>query len=222
MFLILGLLRTSAGEAGLLTGATPAITAILAKLLLKEKADRFKAAGIFSSVIGIFLIQGLTAGSGFSKSHLIGNLLVLCAACCESLFNILSRSFSKSVNAEKDTALHPIEQTAAVSALTLLLCLIPAAFEAPVSHFFCLDLFGWLSLLWYGVFVTVLAFICWYAGINRCGAITGAAFSGMMPLTSLILSVMLLKEKAGFGQWFGGFFVIAGVLLIAADKKTEN
>ena len=221
MFLILGLLRTSAGEAGLLTGATPAITAILAALLLKEKANRFKAAGIFSTVIGFFLIQGLAAGSGFSKSHLIGNLLVLCAACCESLFNILSRSFAKSTNAEKDTALHPIEQTVAVSALTLLLCLIPVAFEAPVPHLLNLDLLGWFALLWYGVFVTVLAFICWYAGINRCGAITAAAFSGMMPFTSLVLSVLLLGEEAGFGQWFGGFFVISGIMLIAANKKPE-
>ena len=222
MFLILGLLHTSAGEAGLLIGATPAITAILATILLKEKADRFKAAGIFSTVIGIFLIQGLTAGSGFSKIHFIGNLLVLCAACCESFFNILSRSFAKCANEEQDTAIHPITQTTAVSALTLLLCLIPAAFEAPVSHLFHLDLLGWFALLWYGVFVTVLAFICWYAGINRCGAITAAAFSGMMPFTSLVLSVLLLGEAAGFGQWFGGLFVISGILLIAADKKSEN
>ena len=223
MFLLLGLLHTSAGEAGLLTGATPAITAILAALFLKEKINGWKAVGIICTVAGILLIQGLmTSNADFSKAHFFGNLLVLCAACCESAFNILSRSFVKKPHTAENVGLSPMEQTAAVSAATMILCLVPSALEHPAQRLSALVPSDWLALLWYGIFVTVLAFICWYAGIRRCSAITAAAFSGMMPFTSLFLSVLLLEEQAGFRQWSGGLLVIAGIFLIASKQNQDG
>ncbi|MDF2656911.1 MAG: DMT(drug/metabolite transporter) superfamily permease [Bacillota bacterium] len=223
MFLLLGLLHTSAGEAGLLTGATPAITAILAALFLKEKINSWKAAGMICTVAGILLIQGLmTSNADFSQAHFSGNLLVLCAACCESAFNILSRSFVKKSDAAEGIGLSPMEQTAAVSAATMFLCLIPSALEHPAQQLSALIPSDWLALLWYGIFVTVLAFICWYAGIRRSSAITAAAFSGMMPFTSLFLSVLLLGEQAGLRQWSGGLLVIAGIFLIASKQNQDG
>ncbi|QOX62092.1 DMT family transporter [Anoxybacterium hadale] len=219
LFLLLGLLHTSAGEAGLLTGATPAITAILAAVFLKERINRQKATGILSTVAGILLIQGLTAGADFNKAHFLGNILVLCAACCESIFNILSRSFVKKTVTADGTRLTPLVQTAVVSTITMALCLIPSALENPVARLSILTHSDWFALMWYGVFVTVLAFICWYAGIRRCSAITAAAFSGMMPFTSLLLSVLLLGEQAGFRQWSGGFLVIIGIVIIALKER---
>ena len=132
MFLIIGLTRTSAGEAGILTGATPAITAVLARLALKEPTGGKKFIGILSTVGGVFLIQGLlTPGTRFSMEHFSGNMLVLCAAACESLFNVLSRLFARS---DDTHALHPAVQTALVSTVTMILCLVPAAFEDPLHR----------------------------------------------------------------------------------------
>ncbi|EGW40222.1 putative membrane protein [Desulfosporosinus sp. OT] len=68
--------------------------------------------------------------------------------------------------------------------------------------------------MWYGLFVTALAFVFWYAGIKRCGAFTAAAFSGMMPFTSMLLSVIILGEHPGWQQWLGGILVIFGMVLI--------
>jgi drug/metabolite transporter (DMT)-like permease len=218
MFLIIGLTRTSAGEAGILTGATPAITAVLARLTLKEPAGGKKTVGILSTVIGVFLIQGLlTPGNRFSMENFTGNMLVLCAAGCESLFNILSRLF---VRSDDTHSLHPAVQTAYVSAITMALCLVPAMFEDPLGRLFGIGPGEWFALLWYGVFVTALAFMFWYAGISRCGAITAAAFSGMMPFTSLLLSVLLLGEQAGLRQWSGGALVIAGIILIGSGAAS--
>jgi drug/metabolite transporter (DMT)-like permease len=76
-------------------------------------------------------------------------------------------------------------------------------------------------LLWYGVFVTALAYLCWYAGIKRSGAFTAAAFTGLMPLTSMLLSTILLRESTGLLQWLGGVCVIAGMLLIGLKKKAQ-
>lgn len=219
MFLIFGLLNTSAGEAGILTGATPAFTAILSRFVLKEQTDWVKRLGIFSTVGGVLLVQGLLMPeSSFTVTHFGGNLLILCAALCESLFNILSRYFVRNSDSEEKKSLPPMVQTSIVSAIALVLCLIPAMFEKPLLHLSQIGYPEWFALVWYGVFVTAFAFIFWYAGIKRCGALTAAAFSGMMPFTSLILSVILLGENAGLPQWLGGALVISGIILIGSSS----
>lgn len=220
MFLLVGLLHTSSAEAGILTGATPAITAILAKVLLKETINRKKWIGIFCTVSGILLVQGLfMPKSNFVLEHLIGNILVLCASICESLFNTCSRIAVVKTQSNDKMSIHPLVQTTLVSAMALSLCIIPALFEQPAQLLPELGLQQWFSLIWYGVFITALAFIFWYEGIKRCHASTAAAFSGMMPFTSLLLSVLLLRENANWWQWSGGFLIVLGMVLIGYSKS---
>ncbi|MHB8074333.1 DMT family transporter [Desulfosporosinus fructosivorans] len=221
MFLLQGLLHTSSGEAGVLTGATPAATTVFAWLLLKEPLSTKSLFGILSTIAGILLLQGiLVPGNALTMNHLIGNILVLCAAVSESLFNILSRISSLRIITDRSNPLNPIVQTMLVSAIALLLCLIPALFEHPVLSLMSLGIIEWLALVWYGIFVTALAFMFWYAGIKRCTAYTAAAFSGMMPLTSLVLSVLLLGEHIGWHQWSGGLLVMLGMLLIGGCQTS--
>lgn len=218
MFLLWGLHYTSAGEAGILTGATPAITALLAMIVLREPVSGRKLAGILCTVGGILIIQGvLTPGKGLSLEHIGGNLLVLCAAACESAFNTLSRISAVKAAADLTEPASPLAQTAIVSAIALILCLIPASFEHPLKELAGIGIMEWTALLWYGVFVTALAFICWYSGIKRCGAFTAAAFSGMMPFTSMLLSIVVLGERIGCQQWLGGFLIILGMILIGTE-----
>lgn len=220
MFLLMGLRLTGAGEAGVLTGATPAATVLLACFVLKEKMNKNSAAGICCTVLGIAVLHGIFApGSSFLPEHIPGNLLVLCAAVCESVFNILSRVSILSKDSGNAQPQDPIVRTAIVCMIALLFCILPAASENPVTALTRLGLFEWLALLWYGLFVTALAFIFWYSGIKRCTACTAAAFSGMMPFASLVLSVLILGETAGFSQWCGGLLVIAGMVLIGRTDQ---
>lgn len=223
MFLLIGLLHTSSVEAGILTGATPAVTAILARVLLKETMNRKKWFGILCTVGGVVLVQGLFMPENkFTWEHFIGNILVLCASVCESLFNTCSRITVVKAQLNGENEIHPMVQTTLVSAVALLLCVIPALLERPVQLLSALGLQQWFSLLWYGVFITALAFIFWYEGIKRCHASTAAAFSGMVPFTSLILSVLLLGEQARWHQWIGGLLIILGMVLIGYTEKVKK
>lgn len=216
LLLLEGLVRTSTAEAGLLTGVTPAATAILAAVVLRERIHGKGIIGIACTVGGILLIQGiLTPGRSLSPAHIIGNLLVIGAALSESTFNLLSRIHS--LRTASRTPLDPMVQTALVSLMALALCAAAALPEHPVSSLMALGLRQWLALFWYGAFVTALAFICWYAGIRRCAAYRAAAFSGMMPLTALILSVALLGESVGPTQLLGGGLIILGMVLIGRE-----
>lgn len=219
LFLIQGLLRTSASEAGILTGATPAATALLAVFVLKEQLRPKMMVGVASTVAGILCLQGLLApGGGFAWGHVLGNMLVLGAALCESLFNVISRFSSLRSRAGTAQTLPPVLQTWLVSGIAFLLCLVPALFEKPFPSLAALTLGQWLALVWYGVIVTALAFILFYAGIRRCSASTAAVFSGMMPFTALVLSILVLGEVAGWQQWLGGALVVVGMILTGSPE----
>ncbi len=213
MFMLLGMERTSTLEAGLLTGVTPAITVTLARILLKERFTPIKLAGIGCTCAGIAALQADFTAASFSWEHAAGNALVVCAAACESCFNVFSRrdSLRRSVN--------PIDRTACVAAIAFALCLIPALFEFPAERIAVLDLPGWIGLVWYGVGATALAYVLFYAGVARCDAGTTAAFSGMIPFTAFLLSVFTLGERAGLPQILGGASVIAGILMISGVKR---
>lgn len=212
--LLLGLNYTSAGEAGLLTGVAPAATAILAIMLLREKPGLRGLLGLFSTVSGIILIQGIAlSGIGLSMAHFIGNSMVIGAAFSESLFSILSRYSSLKTDVDTEVPFNPIMQTVLVATIAFVLCLVPAFFEHPVVSLYSLDIKGWLALIWYGAFVTSLSYVFWYAGIKRCSASTGAAFSGLMPFSSLMLSILILGEHPGWFQWVGGSMIMLGMVL---------
>jgi drug/metabolite transporter (DMT)-like permease len=214
MFMLLGLERTSTLEAGLLLGATPAVTVALARIFLKERLRPLKLAGLGCTCAGIAALQAdFTSSVSFSWEHVAGNALVLCAAACESCFNVFSRRDSLRRNAG------PIDRTACVVAIAFTLCLVPALFEAPAERVAALDIPGWLGLVWYGVGATAIAYVMFYAGIARCDAGTAAAFSGMIPFTAFLLSVLVLGESAGLPQILGGVFVIAGILMISGIKQ---
>jgi drug/metabolite transporter (DMT)-like permease len=218
MCFINGLLYTSAGEAGVLTGATPALTALLAMTILKEPPGIRELAGVLSTVGGILLIQGFFTGGSPSMTHLAGNLLVLGAAGCEAVFNILSRISIVGRKTDADNTLNPLVQTTFVTAIAFLFCLIPALLDPSFANLSALLVREWFALIWYGVVVTAAAFVCWYAGIKRCGAFTAAAFSGMMPFTALLLSVLILGERSRWQQWAGGVLVIVGMAVIGSGN----
>lgn len=221
--LLLGLPFTSTGEAGILTGTTPAITAILAFIFLRDKLYKHILLGIGCTLLGILLLQGSTLqDTQFSIQHIVGNLLVIGAAASESIFNVISRKQHLTENVYMQKSIHPIIQTIIVSFIAMVLCLIPACLEKPYLSIIALDLNGWLALLWYGLIVTAVAFAFFYAGVKRCSAYITASFSGLMPLTSLLLSFFWLHEPIIGVQWLGGISIIIGILLISKRRSTTS
>ncbi len=222
VFLLFGVTRTSTAEAGLLTGATPAVTSVLAFFFLKEALNRHTVLGVACTVTGIVLLQGVSPQAlQFDGSHLAGNLLILCAAASESIFNVISRRHSAGSRSQPGADIHPLVQTMLVSAFAFTLSLGPALYGSPAAAVTSLVFADWLALVWYGLVITALAFVFFYAGVKRCDAYTTAAFSGMIPLTSMLLSLFLLKETISTGQWTGGALIIASILLIAGTGEAR-
>jgi len=223
LFLLNGLTLTSSAEAGILTSAAPAMTAVMAVFFLKERPTMQKMLGIGLTVLGVLLVQwAANGGGGLKKEHLWGNVLVILAAACEALFNIFSKAFFSGGEHSQREHMDPAVQTILVSFMAMVLCMLCAVGETPLVRLAALPFSGWLALLWYGIFVTALSYICWFAGIARCGVLTAAAFSGMMPLIAAALSILVLKEALAPLQLLGGLCIMGGMVWLGVSASGED
>jgi drug/metabolite transporter (DMT)-like permease len=216
--LTFGLQHIGAAEAGIVTGATPAITALFTWIMLREQLTFRTIIGIVITFAGIVLVQGFPFAITIKNLQIIGVLFVLASAACESLFTTLSRRIHKST--QETEMLSPIVHAGFVSIFAMILCFIPAFIESPWKALQMLPLSGWLALVWYGSAVTIIAFACMFAGAKRCNGYTIAAFAGIIPISSSFFSVILLKESLNLYQIAGCILVVAATLIISKREKS--
>lgn len=219
VFLTFGLRYTSAAEAGVITGSTPAITALLTYLVLRESLSRRNLLGILGAVLGILVLQGFPFNlDAFSLPHFFGNLLVVGSAACEAAFTIMARSLH--VRRQAVFPLHAAAQAGIVSMLALLLCLIPMLLEWPWDAIANLRPNAWLALVWYGSVVTLAAFILMFTGTKYVDGYTIAAYSGIIPVSALILSILVLHDTVYVYHGLGCVLIVGSILVMNRRKKT--
>jgi len=221
IFLTFGLRYTSAVEAGIVTGTSPAITAVFTRLFLKEHLNKSSMIGILFTLSGVLILQGFPFNmASFDIGHLLGNILALGAASCESLFATLSRKAH--TDSKEDYELRPFAQSGIVSIIALMLCLIPMLSESPFSELTALPTIGWIALAWYGSAATVIAFACMFTGAKYCDGYTIAAFSGLIPISSLVLSITVLKEAVSLNQVIGCGLIVASIMIMSRKEKQNS
>jgi len=219
VFLTFGLKYTSAIEAGIVIGTAPAITAIFARLILKDRFNKNSILGILLTSIGVLAVQGFPFNmSTFELNHLFGNLLVIGAASSEALFTTLSRKAHIDVNENYD--LHPFVQSGIVSIIALFLCIIPMILESPYIVLMELPINGWIALIWYGSIVTIIAFACMFKGAKYCDGYTIAAFTGLIPMSALFLSIIILKEIITVNKIIGCSLIIISIIIMSRKNNS--
>jgi drug/metabolite transporter (DMT)-like permease len=219
VLLFAALARTSAAEVGVATSATPAITALLAAVFLKERIGGRKALGIAAVVAGVALLEaspGAAAtgqGAAASAGRLAGLALALGAAASESVFNVMSKRLPQELG--------PTRTSAAVTALAF--AMLAALSLATGERIRAADLSSarLAAFAYYGVFASALAYLCWYKGIKKVPASTAGTFSGFMPLSGFGLSILIFGERPGALGVAGAVLALAGMTLCTAGGRVK-
>jgi drug/metabolite transporter (DMT)-like permease len=203
VFILYGLHSTGAVQAGIITGTTPAVLAILSLFLLGEKITIRTIAGIGFAVAGCIVINIFGRGSG-EESSVIGCLLIGAAVVCEALFTIFRKRIADSVSA--------ITNTTVLIFCSLLLLLVPAAFDLWTMHSMPSHE-ALLAIVYYGVFATVLAYLLWTAGVGKVSGATAGAATAAMPASSVLLAGLILGEPIQWHHLLGCLMIVAGILV---------
>ncbi|HWQ62398.1 MAG TPA: DMT family transporter, partial [Negativicutes bacterium] len=67
------------------------------------------------------------------------------------------------------------------------------------------------------IFGTVVAFVCWFKGINRTSPVRTTVYQFMTPLVSTLLGAVVLGEHVGGGHAAGAMLICGGLLAARYD-----
>jgi drug/metabolite transporter (DMT)-like permease len=210
--LLYGLTFSSAAESGIVTSTTPAVVAALSVLLLREPWTRARALGVAFAVAGLLAINvGGSSGAERGPRPGLGHLLVFGAVVSEGLFVVCSRVLAQ--------RLRPLVVATGISVLGLLMFAPFAMRDVRRVGLAHLGAGEWMAIGYYGMVVTVLAFLLWARGIARVRAGTAAVFTGVLPVSAVTLAYLILGERALWSHLVGAACVIVGIVLVAREGE---
>ena len=204
-----GVARTRAGAASLVLAASPAFIALIGWMRGVERTGPGRTAGIALSLGGAALvIFGTTGAARGTQATLPGNLLVLAACLCWSLFTVLLKPHTERVSGAQLAAL-----TMVGGAVPLL---VVSAGAIAATSWRSLPLAGWGAVLYSGILGLVVAYFCWYHGVRVLGPTRTAMYSNLQPVIALLFAWATLGEVPTFLQVAGAAAILGGLLLIRA------
>ncbi|MBW1711576.1 MAG: DMT family transporter [Deltaproteobacteria bacterium] len=216
ILLLYGLKLTSAAEGGIITSTTPAVVGIISFLFLKERLTPRPSMGILLAVLGVVAVNVLGADLSARRglNPLLGNLMIFGAVVGEALFIILRKAASESMSALATAAL--------INLLALFMFAPLAIYEALGFDFSGLNLKDWLAVIYYGVMLTVVAYYLWFKGLRHVPASTAGVFTGLMPISAVGLSYIVLAEPFRWAHLAGGLCVLAGIGLMTVRSVSKK
>jgi len=209
--LLNGLKLTSTANSAIILGSEPAFTALIAFLLLKEKITFQTIIGIVLASIGMMILQMMQYGGNFYGS-LLGDGLILIAVWGGVSFNLFSKKLSK--------RLSPLANSAWLSLCGMIIFLPQGLWQALHFNFGSVSLKTWLALFYLAVVVTALVFIIWYEGVKGLKLQTVAVYTTLIPLSTLAMSVFILREPLYLAHLVGAIFIVGAILLVTLPEKT--
>lgn len=207
-----GLLYSTAINCVVITAFGPAITGVLAAVLLKERMNGRQWSGVTISTAGVLVIASGGAWSRLAGLSLNwGDVLFLTSCFGWSLYSIIGRRIMRELSPLATTA-----WSGAFGTLLLLpLCLLQG-FDGSVP----LTGVNWLWFAYMCLGSGLVAFTLWNVGVAAVGPNKASFFINLIPLSGILFSVLLLRETVGWFHAAGGVLIIGGVLL--ATRANRN
>ncbi|MFS0877782.1 DMT family transporter [Solibacillus isronensis] len=205
----IGLHYTTSINASLMNSSTPIIIYILSFIFLKEHLTKFQLLGTFLSLAGVlFIISGGSLQSLLSFSFNKGDLIVVVAVVCWSVYSLLIKKYAGKL---------PGYSTFLVTIAFGAIMLLPfAVYEQLTSS----QAIVWnastiVAIIYVGIIASIVAFLSWNTGVVSLGANKAGIYLNFIPLFATIFAVLFLNEQLLLAQVIGGIAVIAGVFISA-------
>lgn len=209
----IGLHYTTSINASLMNSSTPIIIYILSFIFLKERLTKFQLIGTLISLAGVlFIISGGSLQNFLSFSFNKGDIIVLIAVFCWSVYSLLIK---------KNAGKLPGYSTFLVTIVLGTLMLLPfTIYELLTTTQEIVWSGSTIAAIFYvGIFASIIAFLSWNSGVVALGANRAGIYLNFIPVFATIFAVIFLNEQLLIAQVVGGIAVIAGVFISTISKK---
>ena len=202
--LMAGLRRTGALEAGLVLATLPAVVAIGAAALLRERLPARRWAGVALAALGLMALAAARSGGG-GQSSWGGDALVLLAVCGEASYVLLTRVMAVRMAPLRATFWLQVCGFVLMAPLALpkLLGALPTLAQPRIA----------LLLLLHAATASVLCNLLWFSGMRRVPASIGGVFGVFLPGAAALTAVLVLGERFSPALAAGFVLMLASILL---------
>jgi drug/metabolite transporter (DMT)-like permease len=198
----------SSAIAGMLNGAAPIFTAVIATILLRRPPGSRQLVGIPLGFLGVTAIALSAAGQG--ASQVVGVALVLIATICYGIaFNVAT----------------PLQQRYGSLPVMARILAIGAVLTAPLGLFSISgSRFAWSALAaiaTVGILGTGVAFVLMGRLVGRVGPTRASIVGYLIPVVALGLGVLIRHDEVGPAALVGVALVILGAYLTSRREAAE-
>nr|WP_049907219.1 EamA family transporter [Halovivax asiaticus] len=200
------------GIAAILQSLAPIVTALLAIVLLDEHLTRVGVVGVAIGFVGVGLVISPDPGA-LLAGDTAARLLVVGQVCSIALGGVLVQRFSPAIDRVALTG-----WSMAVGALVL-----HAASEVAGEHLVGegTNPTAVGAVLYLGVFSTAVAFLIYFAILEKYGAFEVALVSYLVPVVATVAGVFVLGETIGPGAVAGFSLVALGFALLKRNALVD-
>ena len=208
LFETYGLQRTSSGEAGMMVALIPVFVAVLSAVVLKERPRPFQIFFIVLSVSGIFVVQRSRSALGFDGEWQ-GFLLLGGAVLSAALFNIASRSASRTLNAASLTYFMMLSGAVVFNGIHLVRAIALGDGAAYIRAFREIEVV--VSVVYLGLMASILAFFLVNYALARLEAHVASIYSNIATIVAIAAGAIFLKEQLHLNHYIGSAMIVIGV-----------
>ncbi|MEX5213053.1 MAG: DMT family transporter [Nitrospiraceae bacterium] len=213
---LFGLRYIGAAAAGVIIGSSPAITALLSSLLIKDVPFRKVMAGSALSFAGVALVSGGGGESAAGDNPWLGGTLVLLGLVSWALYTIGSGSVMDRLSPLT------INWTTLLISIVLQIPLLWSDQKVMQEGWAVVSSGGWMALGYLIVFATALGQQAWLYGVQGVGPSRAGVFVNLIPVSALLLSALILGEAVGPREALGIVLILAGVWLVGYQTKEPS
>ena len=199
---------SQASNVALLVCTTPIFTALLANLIFKEPLRKNMMIGSFIALIGVGLV--VFSGSVILQINPLGDFLSILAALMWAIYCLILKPLG---NRYSTTFI-----TRKVFIYSILSVMVYFLFDPLMMDVETLtNPIVLLNLFFLGIVASMLCFIAWNAAVKVLGPSRTANYIYVQPMSTLILSSIILSEIITLTSLIGAVCIIGGVYL--AEKE---
>lgn len=202
----IALTMTLASNVGVIISIAPFFTAVITTFVMKQEARLHKNfyLGFIIAMIGISLISFY---GGELELNPLGDLLAIGAALVWACYAVLTRM----IGAYGYSTIATTRRTFFYGILFMMPALYFFEFQFDVTRF--LHPINTINLLFLGLGASALCFITWNVAVKILGAVKTSVYIYLVPVITIVTSVLILQEPLTLTSCIGALFTIIGLCI---------
>ena len=202
----------SPGAASLIIGTAPLFVVVSAIVFLKEKVTKKRIAGIFLAFAGIIIISLWGQPSlEIEVKYISGAVAVLVAAVSAAFYTIAGKKLLS-----RYTALSLTTYAMLLGSIGLL----PFLNSSLISEVLQISLPSVVSILFLGIFSTVISYMLWYVVLQIKDASEISIYLYFIPVITILIDLLVFREAISYLFLFGAILIILGLRITSVKDVT--